>query len=144
VCRERKIPQIGNVGNWAAKAPHVFVGFAFADSGVAVTLACRDFKAGRLRVGTVSRIGLDQPNAVRMILADRVPAEVKQRMAGYQADIVAGRSRWPRPTPVPSSTLEEKEDGAPHAPALSPSGLRAGAAYHCDLGTTFTVSGSAK
>ena len=41
-CRERGVKQIGNVRDWVAAMPTVFIASAVADSGVAVLRAVED------------------------------------------------------------------------------------------------------
>lgn len=95
VCRERRIPQIGNVGDWVAVAPDVFVGSAVADSGAAVFAAVEDLARDRLRLGAVHAIGLEKPEAVRLSVAPSVPGDVRRRLEGLAADVVAGRIAVP-------------------------------------------------
>jgi basic membrane protein A len=90
-CRERGVKEIGNVGDWVAIDPDVFIASAVADVSKAVFNAVRDFSQGRLQPGTITRISLEDPEAVRLSLGKGVPAEVAQRIAQYRLDILAGR-----------------------------------------------------
>jgi basic membrane protein A and related proteins len=94
-CRERGVPQIGNVRDWVAAAPEVFIASAVADSGLALFNAAEDVVRGRFRGGVVRRIGLEQPEAVRLALSGRVPPEVRGRIEALAGDIVAGRVAVP-------------------------------------------------
>lgn len=98
LCRERRIPQIGNVRDWVAAMPDVFVASAVADSGAAVFAAMEDLARDRLRLGTVHAIGLERPEAVRLVVAPSVPGDVRRRVEDLAADVVAGRvavpTRW--------------------------------------------------
>lgn len=94
-CRELGALQIGNVGDWTASTPEVFVGSAFADSGRALFDAVSDFAAGRFAVGEVKHLGIETPEAVRLVMGAGVPAPVRQRIDAAAAEIAAGRLRVP-------------------------------------------------
>jgi basic membrane protein A and related proteins len=68
-CREGSMRQIGNVLDWVARDPEVFVASAVADSGRCVTSAIDDFVHGRLTPGSHRAIGLESPDAVRLVMA---------------------------------------------------------------------------
>lgn len=91
-CREKGARQIGNVGDWVATVPDVFVGSAVADSGLALGNAVRDLAAGRFQPGIIKKIGLEQPLAVRLSVAANVPEDVHTRLTRLAADIVAHRA----------------------------------------------------
>ena len=95
VCREQGRRQIGNVGDWVARDPKVFVGSAIADVSVGVFEAVRDLQAGRFPAGEIRKIGLAQRDAVRLTLAPDVPAEVRGRIERVAAEIAAGRLHVP-------------------------------------------------
>jgi basic membrane protein A and related proteins len=61
VCRERGAKQIGNVGDWVAVMPDVFIASAVADSGVAVLRAVEDLVRGAVATNAVQKIGLARP-----------------------------------------------------------------------------------
>ena len=90
-CRERKISQIGNVGDWVAVAPDVFVASAIADSGLAVFAACEDVSTGKFRPGVIQKVGLSRLAAVRLQMADSVPAAVREKIEQATRDIVSGK-----------------------------------------------------
>ncbi len=94
-CRERGVKQIGNVGDWVATTPDVFIGSAFADVGVTVFNAVRDLRDGRWQGGRHVRIGLEDETAVRLILASDAAAAVGARLEPFAADIRAGRLAIP-------------------------------------------------
>jgi len=94
-CRERGIKQLGNVRDWVAAMPDVFAGSAVADSGIAFFDAVQDFARGQFKPGVIRRIGLASPEAVRLVLADLVPAAVKTRIDTYRDGIIAGRIKLP-------------------------------------------------
>jgi basic membrane protein A len=86
-CRQRKVAQIGNVGDWVARDPEVFIGSAFADSGLAVFLAAEDAFGGRLALDSISRIGVERREAVRLIVADSVPSAIRTTIESTSAQI---------------------------------------------------------
>lgn len=51
----------------------------------------RDAAQGMFRPGIVRQIGLEQPEAVRLTLSDRVPENVRGRIEALGAEIAAGR-----------------------------------------------------
>jgi basic membrane protein A len=104
-CRSRGIRQIGNVVDWVARAPDAFVGSAIAEVGMGVFLACRDLKEGRWRGGAVRRIGLEDPAAVRLVLAPDVPGDVRAAIDRLGARIVAGEIEIPERYAGPELTL---------------------------------------
>jgi basic membrane protein A len=94
-CRERQAAQIGNVIDWVARMPDVFIGSAVADSGVAVLASVEDLIGGRFAPGSVRQIGLERPDAVTLTLRGDVPAAVRELIAGLSADIIGGRLTVP-------------------------------------------------
>ena len=89
-CRERDAKQIGNVRDWVAAVPDVFIASAVADSGIALKKAVEDLVSGSLKFGAVERIGLNQPDAVRLTLSASVPAAVRERIDALAARIKSG------------------------------------------------------
>jgi basic membrane protein A len=94
-CREQGAKQIGNVRDWVASNPDVFVASAIADSGLAVLNAARDLAGGTFKPGVFRHIGLEQPEAIRLVMAASVPAEVRTKIDALSAEIVAGRLTVP-------------------------------------------------
>ena len=86
-CREKKIAQIGNVGDWVATTPDVFIGSAIADSGLAVLSAAEDLLAGTFKPGVIRKIGLKVPAAIRLSVSDRVPADIRAKLDQAARDI---------------------------------------------------------
>nr|WP_240378839.1 hypothetical protein [Alcaligenes sp. HPC1271] len=81
-CRELGIKEIGNVIDWVAREPDVFVGSAWADVGIGVFEACKDLSENKFESGKIFKVGLQQPDAVRLIMprTHRMPcASVLQR-----------------------------------------------------------------
>ena len=90
-CRELGIKEIGNVIDWVAREPDVFIGSAWADVGIGVFEACKDLADGKFQAGKIFKVGLQQPDAVRLIMAPDTPDAVRQRIAALQQDILAGK-----------------------------------------------------
>lgn len=88
--REKGIRQIGNVSDWVAIEPEVFVGSAVADVGRAIVRAISDLSTGTWQAGKQVQIGLDNSSAVRMSLADTVPEEIRHRIGELTQAIAAG------------------------------------------------------
>lgn len=103
--RARGVRQIGNVRDWVAEHPDVFVGSAIADVGLAVLAACRDHRGGAWQGGRAWRIGLENPQAVRLALASDVPDGVRAAIDRVAADVIAGRVRVPEDYDGPELTL---------------------------------------
>jgi basic membrane protein A len=91
VCRTRHVDQIGNVVDWVATMPDVFVASAVADSGVAVLAAIEDLAGGRFVPAAIKTIGLERPDAVRLTLRPSVSPAVRGRLAGLAADLEGAR-----------------------------------------------------
>ncbi len=90
-CRELGIKEIGNVIDWVAREPDVFIGSAWADVGIGVFEACKDLADGKFQAGKIFKVGLQQPDAVRLIMAPDTPDAERQRIAALQQDILAGK-----------------------------------------------------
>jgi basic membrane protein A len=80
-CREGRIAQIGNVGDWTLRMPEVFVASAVANASMALEEAVADFVAGRFGAGRIRRIGVENPQAVRLAMAPRIAEEVRTKVA---------------------------------------------------------------
>lgn len=89
-CRDHSVWQIGNVLDWVARDPAVFVASAICDSGAAIAQAIRDFAQGELVLGGYKSFGLEWPELVRLEIAPWVSAEVQQTVALWQQRIVEG------------------------------------------------------
>jgi basic membrane protein A len=81
-CRQSATYQIGNVIDWTTIEAEVFVASAVADVSRAVTRAATDFATGRWQPGQVIRIGLEQPDAVRLAMHPDVPTEARNTNSG--------------------------------------------------------------
>ena len=90
-CREKGIKQIGNVGDWVATVPDVFIASAIANSGLAMSNAIFDVAASRFKSGVIQRIGLEQAEAVRLSMASSIPQVIQTKVASLTTDILTGR-----------------------------------------------------
>jgi basic membrane protein A len=90
-CRERGTKQIGNVRDWVAAMPDVFIGSAIADSGIAVLRAAEDLVSGKLKGNAIETIGLTRSDAVRLTMSSTVPAEIRERINALAEQIKAGK-----------------------------------------------------
>lgn len=89
-CREGPLRQIGNVLDWVARDPAVFVASAIADSGSGVTEAVEDFATGRLAPGTTRVHGLASPECVRLVVAPALQAAHSAALALWEQRLRAG------------------------------------------------------
>lgn len=94
-CRSRGVKQIGNVRDWVAAQPDVFVASAVADAGFAVFSAGRDLRDNLFKGELVRRYGVRHPEAVRLALAPGVPAPVRDRVASLTQEMVVGAIKIP-------------------------------------------------
>jgi basic membrane protein A len=94
-CRSRGVKQIGNVRDWVAAMPDVFVASAVANAGVAVLQAGRDLSDNMWKGDLTRRFGVRTPEAVRLALAPTVPGPVQERVAAYTREMAAGRIAIP-------------------------------------------------
>ncbi|WP_204343446.1 BMP family protein [Paenibacillus elgii] len=88
--RENGVFQFGNVRDYYADAPDVFIGSAISDAGFTVYGAIKDLAEGKWKPNTVVKIGLENPDAVRLALAPTVPQEVKDKIAEFTEKIKSG------------------------------------------------------
>ncbi len=89
-CRERGAKQIGNVRDWVTAMPDVFIASAIADSGVALQKAVEDLAVGALKTGTIEKIGLARPDAVRLTMSPTLPADIRERVNALAERIKGG------------------------------------------------------
>lgn len=94
-CRDKGTRQIGNVIDWVALDPKVFVGSAIADVGTGVFNAVRDLRDGRFQPGVVRKLGLADSAAVRLSVAQDVPIDLKAMIADVADGIRSGRIHVP-------------------------------------------------
>lgn len=94
-CRERRIAQIGNVRDWIAAEPDVFVASAIADTGRLVHAWIDDVMRGRLLTGELRELGIADPRAVRLVMAPQMRPEIRARVDALAEDLRAGRIALP-------------------------------------------------
>jgi basic membrane protein A len=106
-CRERGVKQIGNVRDWVAMMPDVFVASAVADSGIAVVRAVEDFVRGTIVANAIEKIGLARPEAVRLTMSSTLSKDIRRRVVELAEQIKSGAvtvtttwtgSEFPNPT----------------------------------------------
>lgn len=88
--REHGVHQIANVRDYYADAPDVFIGSAISDASLTVYGAIKDLKEGTWKPNTVKKIGLENPDAVRLALSPEVPQDVKDKIAAFAEKIKSG------------------------------------------------------
>ena len=89
-CREQRTRQIGNVIDWVALEPAVFVASAVADVSIGVTAAERDLRDGRFPAGQIRKLGLADSQAVRLTIAADVSAAVREQVGLAAQGIKSG------------------------------------------------------
>lgn len=89
-CRRHGLRQIGNVLDWVARDPAVYLASALADSGLCVERAAADHAAGALRVGTVTHFGLEAGASLRLVLGADVSAEERRILDDWSARLARG------------------------------------------------------
>lgn len=92
-CRELGIRQIGNVLDWTARAPDVFVASAIADSGCCVERAIADFSRDAVPFGGVVTIGLEERDVVRLALAPDVGHAARAQVEAWAGRLIDGTVR---------------------------------------------------
>ncbi|MDN5505786.1 MAG: BMP family protein [Comamonas sp.] len=90
-CREAGTRQIGNVIDWTAVDPQVFVASAWADVGIGAFLAVKDMQQRGAPGPGIRKIGLSDPAAVRLTMGQGVAAAVRERVAKASAAIASGQ-----------------------------------------------------
>jgi basic membrane protein A len=88
--RDAGVKQIGNVIDWTEVDPEVFVASAIANVSIPSVEAVRDLASSEWEPGTIKRIGLENPDAVSLVLSDNVPTEVRAEIDALRERIVAG------------------------------------------------------
>jgi basic membrane protein A and related proteins len=94
-CRERGAKQIGNVRDWIAAEPDVFIASAVADSGVAVLRAVEDLVRGAVATNSVVKVGLARPDAVRLTMSAAVNEDIRKRIDALAQKIKNGEVEVP-------------------------------------------------
>ena len=88
--RDAGVRHIGNVIDWTAVEPEVFIASAVADVGIPSVEAVRDLVEKDWQAGVIRQIGVENADAVRLALAPDVPQEVRARIDALRAELVAG------------------------------------------------------
>ncbi len=83
-----QVVEIGNVIDWT-KESDIFIGSAVADSSEAVFHAAVDYKNNTL-IHDVTKIGLENPDVVRLSIAPFVPAAVVHKLLDLQEKVLSG------------------------------------------------------
>lgn len=89
-CREAGIWQIGNVLDWVARDPEVYLASALADSGLCVERAAADHAAGALAVGRITRFGLEAEASLRLVLGAQVSAYERLELDAWSERLASG------------------------------------------------------
>ena len=89
-CRDTGVWQIGNVLDWVARDPQVYLASALADSGLCVERAVANHAAGALAVGRVTRYGLEEAAALRLVLSAKVGAEERRTLDEWAGKLASG------------------------------------------------------
>ena len=90
-CRERQVKQIGNVIDWCAIHPDVFIGSAVANNGQLVKQWIGEVISGQLAEGEVRWLGIENPSAVRLAFGEGVPLSIRERIDGMALALANGR-----------------------------------------------------
>lgn len=90
VCRETGVWQIGNVLDWVARDPQVYLASALADSGLCVERAAADHAAGALAVGRITRFGLEEAASLRLVVGAKVGAEERRVLDDWAGQLASG------------------------------------------------------
>jgi basic membrane protein A len=88
-CRETGMKQIGDVDDWCARVPDVFIASAVADSAWCAAQAVRDAHEGRFAGGVRRSMGLGDPAVCRLALHPDLPTSFRQRVEALHAAAVA-------------------------------------------------------
>ncbi len=104
-CREKNTRQIGNVVDWVKTDPRVFVGSAIADVSIGVYQAVRDLQSGKFPAGLVRKVGIANPQAVRLSMSDDVPTQVRDRIALATQSMTQGDIKLPEAYDGPEFNL---------------------------------------
>lgn len=94
-CRDKGARQIGKVVDWVKIDPNVFIASAIADVSIGVFNAARDLRDGNFKVGAIRKLGLSDPAAVRLSMAQDVPENIRKRVEQVAMDIQSGRVHVP-------------------------------------------------
>ena len=94
VMKEAGAFHIGNVVDWIPLDPDVYIGSAVANVSIAGFEAARDLYEGTWKPGVIEKIGLENPDAVRLTLNPKfVPADVVETIEELARKIESGEIR---------------------------------------------------
>lgn len=85
-----KVKEIGNVIDWTAVSP-IFIGSAVADSSVAIFNAAKDFQDGNFKANSISVIGLENEDVVRLAVSEQVSKKVQRKLNKLRDDVLSGK-----------------------------------------------------
>ncbi len=85
-----KVKEIGNVIDWTAVSP-IFIGSAVADSSVAIENAAKDYQHHNLQSNTITVIGLEQEDVVRLAVSEQVPEKIVKKLEKLRKQILSGK-----------------------------------------------------
>jgi len=89
-CRELGIVQIGNVLDWVARDPEVFIASAIADSGSCVEQAISDWLGGRWEGGLRCLLCVAHREFVRLHMRADIEARYRAVIESWSARLAAG------------------------------------------------------
>lgn len=89
-CRETGLRQIGNVLDWVARDPNVFVASAVADSGYGVVQAIEAFTSDRIANGTKVTYGLESAESVRLVMSESMAQMHGAAIESWLQKLLAG------------------------------------------------------
>jgi len=90
-CRKCGIRQIGNIRDWCAEDPEIFMGSVVTRHGWSIRAWTEDLLNDRLVAGKNRHPGLEVPEAVRLSTTPDVPVEVIAEIEQIGTEISAGR-----------------------------------------------------
>lgn len=94
-CRAKGARQIGNVIDWTAVDSQVFIASAMADVGIGVYQAVKDMHVGGKPAAGIQKVGVANPQAVRLSMAKDVPSVVQQEVLRTAEGIANGSIKVP-------------------------------------------------
>jgi basic membrane protein A len=106
-CQAAGISQIGNVRDWHEVYPDVFVASAIANVSMAGLRAAQDVANGTWEPGVIIKIGIEDPNAVRLALSPDVPEDVVAQLDELAAQLAAGEITYSTEYDGPEFELAE-------------------------------------
>lgn len=89
-CRQHGLVQIGNVLNWVARDPEVFIASAICDSGEALFRAIKDHAHEQLPLGGYRAFGLEDAALVRLEMGKRVDSQIRTLVEDWAQKLLRG------------------------------------------------------